>query len=209
MARIPSTAERWQFPKAGTRPCSTRADCGSWGSEWSLNQAASLVCDNLARMPCAPGKPIGPIFSQFGLCTKDQLPFYIKKQDFTWLLRRSLTRTIANGEVENNQPPSTDIPVWSEYNSIISSPMPLARVGNLILKAAPAHEWQTLLTILMEAQNMKMTVVGQNRRTVIKLDMGLYPPADDPSRSWAYNTFSWSATRRDGPTSHNWCIHRE
>ena len=45
------------------------------------------------------------------------------------------------------------------------------------LIAAPAHEWQTLLTILMQAQNIKTTVVGQNRRTVISLDMGLHQPA--------------------------------
>ena len=29
----------------------------------------------------------------------------------------------------------------------------------------------------MQAQNIKTTVVGQNRRTVISLDMGLYQPA--------------------------------
>ena len=59
----------------------------------------------------------------------------------------------------------------------MSSPMPLTRVGTPPLIAAPAHEWQTLLTILMQAQNIKTTVVGQNRRTVISLDMGLYQPA--------------------------------
>ena len=85
-------------------------------------------CDNLARMPCAPGKPVGPTFPQFGLCTEDQLPLYIKKQDFTWLLGSSFTRSITNGEAEEDLPPSTDIPVWSGYNSTISSPMPLTRV---------------------------------------------------------------------------------
>ena len=55
--------------------------------------------------------------------------------------------------------------------------MSLTRVGNPPLIAAPAHEWQTLLTILMQAQDIKTTVVGQNRRTVISLDMGLYQPA--------------------------------
>ena len=102
-------------------------------------------------------KPVGPTFPQFGLCTEDQLPLYIKKQDFTLLLGRSLTRTITNGEVEDDQPPSTDIPVWSGYNStiILSSPMPLTRVGTPPLIAAPAHEWQNLLTILMQVQNIK------------------------------------------------------
>ena len=84
---------------------------------------------------------------------------------------------ITNGEVEDDQTPSTDIPVWSGYNSTMSSPMPLTRVGTPPLIAAPAHEWQTLLTILMEAQNITTTVVGQKRRTVISPDMGLYQPA--------------------------------
>ena len=55
--------------------------------------------------------------------------------------------------------------------------MPLTRVGNPPRIAAPARELQTLLTVLMQAQNIKTTVVGQNRRTVISLDMGLYQPA--------------------------------
>lgn len=129
----------------------------------------------LLECPAAPGKPVGPTFPQFGLCTEDQLPLYIKKQDFTWLLGRSLTRMITNGEVKDNQPPSTNIPVWSGYNSTMSSPMPLTRVGTPPLVAAPAHEWQTLLTILMQAQNIKTMVVG--RRTVISLDKGLYQTA--------------------------------
>lgn len=59
----------------------------------------------------------------------------------------------------------------------MSSSMPLTQVGTPPLIAAPAHEWHTLLTILMQAQNIKTAVVGQNRRTVISLDMGLYQPA--------------------------------
>ena len=130
----------------------------------------------LLECPAPSGKPVGPTFPQFGLCTEDQLPLYIKKQDFTWLLGRSLTRTINNGEVEDDQPPSTNNPVWSGYNSTMNSPMPLTRVGIPPLITAPAHEWHTLLTILMQAQNIKMTVVGKNRRTVISFDMGLNQP---------------------------------
>ena len=128
----------------------------------------------LLECPAPLGNPVGPTFSQFGLCTEDQLPLYFKMQDFTWLLGRSLTRTITNGEVERRSAPCTDIPVWSGYNSTMSSCIPLTQVGTPPLIAAPAHEWQTLLTILMQAQNIKVKVVGQNRRTVISLDMGLY-----------------------------------
>ena len=75
--------------------------------------------------------PLVPPSPQFSLRTEDQLPLYIKKQDFTWLLGRSLTRKINNGEIEDDQPPSTDIPVWSGYNSTMRSPMPLTRLATL------------------------------------------------------------------------------
>ena len=52
--------------------------------------------------------------------------------------------------------------------------VPTSQYGNPPLIAAPAHEWQTLLTILMQVQNIKTAVVGKNRRTVISLDMRLY-----------------------------------
>ena len=108
----------------------------------SIRQLPESVT-TLLECPVPPGKPVGPTFPQFGLCTEDQLPLYIKKQDFTWLLGRSLTRTITKGEVEDDQPPNTDIPVWSGYNSTMSSSMPLTRVGTPPLISAPAHEWQT------------------------------------------------------------------
>ena len=41
---------------------------------------------SLLERPGPPGKPFGPTFPQFGLCTEDQRPLYIKKQDYTWLL---------------------------------------------------------------------------------------------------------------------------
>ena len=118
----------------------------------SIRQLPESVT-TLLECPAPPGKPVGPTFPQFGLCTEDQLPLYIKKQDFAWLLGRSLTRKITNGEAEDNQIPSSNIPVWSGYNSTMSSSMPLTRVGTPPLIAAPAHEWQTLLTILKQALN--------------------------------------------------------
>ena len=39
------------------------------------------------------------------------------------------------------------------------------------------QEWNTLLMILMQAQNVSTIVVGPERKTVIFLDMGLYLPA--------------------------------
>ena len=69
------------------------------------------------------------------------------------------------------------IHVWSAYNSHISSPTHVTKVGAPPLTAAPAHEWPTLLTILMQAQHITTKVVGPDRKAVISLDMGLYQPA--------------------------------
>ena len=52
--------------------------------------------------------------------------------------------------------------------------MPVTRVGTPPLIAAPAHQWNTILTVLMQAQTINVKVVGQQRKTVITLDMGLY-----------------------------------
>ena len=55
--------------------------------------------------------------------------------------------------------------------------MPVTRVGAPPLIAALAHQWNTILTVLMQAQAINVKVVGQQRKTVISLDMGLYMPA--------------------------------
>ena len=73
--------------------------------------------------------------------------------------------------------PNGNIPTWSAYHSLIADGLPLTRVGTPPLIAAPAHEWQTLLTVLMQAQGINTKVMGPDRKTVISLDMGLYKPA--------------------------------
>ena len=133
---------------------------------------------SLLECPEPPSKPIGRSYPQFGLFSVEQLPITIRKEDFAWLLSRSLTRTVSEENApEDVHSRSTDVPVWSGYNSMISERMPLTRVGTPPLVAAPAHEWQTLLTVLMQAQNINAKVMGPNRKTVISLDLGLYQPA--------------------------------
>ena len=43
--------------------------------------------------------------------------------------------------------------------------------------AAPAHEYQTLLTVIKQAEEINTVVVGPNRKVVITLDMALYERA--------------------------------
>ena len=51
------------------------------------------------------------------------------------------------------------------------------RIGAPSLVAHLAHEWNTLLTVLMRAQNISTMVLGPEKKTVISLDRGLYLPA--------------------------------
>ena len=117
----------------------------------------------------------------------------VRRQDFAWLIGRSLSKSQTDDTPEtetqisttstqasgsgNLLAKSTEVPVWSGFNSLVSDAMPGTRIGTPPLIAAPAHEWQTLLTVLMQAQNITTKVVGPTRKTVISLDMGLYQPA--------------------------------
>ena len=69
------------------------------------------------------------------------------------------------------------IPTWSGYQSTINSVMPVVRIGTPPLLAAPAHEWSTLLTSIMQAQGINAKVMGPSRKTVVTLDRGFYKPA--------------------------------
>lgn len=136
--------------------------------------------------PC----PATPLHPSFGLFSENEIPIKVSLQDFAWLLARNLTSTPANGEHEaSSEETNSDrsivpesatrvqVPVWSAFNSLVSDTMPVTRAGAPPLIAAPPHEWNTLLTVLMQAQKINAKVVGTDRKTVISLDMGLYQPA--------------------------------
>ena len=133
-------------------------------------------------LECAdpPAKPKSPIHPSFNLST-DELPITVKLKDFAWLLARSLTRApTSNGDDTNGEDSplsSSLVPLWSGYNSLVHEIVPVARIGSPPLLAAPAHEWSSLLTIFMQAQQITAHVVGPGRKTFISLDMGLYQPA--------------------------------
>lgn len=133
-------------------------------------------------LECAdpPAKPKSPTYPSFNLST-DELPITVKLKDFARLLAGSLTRVpTSNGDDTNGEDgpvSSSPVPVWSGYNSLVHETVPVAKIGFPPLLAAPAHEWSTLLTIFMQAQQITAHVVGPGRRTVLCLDMELYQPA--------------------------------
>ena len=78
---------------------------------------------------------------------------------------------------QEEEPRQSKIPLWSAYNSLVGKAMPVTRVDAFPLIAAPTREWKTLLTVLRQAQAINVKVIGQRRKTIISLDMGLYMPA--------------------------------
>ena len=50
--------------------------------------------------------------------------------------------------------------VCSAYNSVVGEAMPVTRVGPAPLIAAPAHPWNTILTVLMQAQAINIKAGG-------------------------------------------------
>jgi len=67
-----------------------------------------------------------------------------------------------------------NIPTWTAHNSLLASTKPLTEVNTLTLILAPAHQWQTFITVLKQTQQINYTVMGPNRKMVITLDMALY-----------------------------------
>lgn len=133
----------------------------------------------LLDCPEPPSKPTSTIFPNFTLQSVDQSTTSLSLPDTTWLLGRTIERSLMQPIEENSATPTTllNIPTWSGYNSLVNRVNPVTRIGAPPLLASPAHEWQTLLTILKQAQNIKTAVVGSSKKTVISLDMALYQPA--------------------------------
>ena len=137
----------------------------------------------LLECPEPSKKPTHPLHPAFGLFAEHEIPITVSQDDFAWLLARTLTREESGcDETSDNESQSvihqkTQVPVWSGYHSFLTDVIPVTRAGIPPLIAAPAHEWNTLLTVLMYAQTISTQVVGSERKTVISLDMGLYLPA--------------------------------
>ncbi|KAK3746101.1 hypothetical protein QZH41_015518, partial [Actinostola sp. cb2023] len=127
---------------------------------------------SVRQCPVPSSKPVTPVHPTFGLLAEHEIPITMSLNDFAWLLSRTL-----NGVQEENENDQAQVPVWSGYNSLVNEALPVTRVGAPPLLAYPAHEWNTLLTVLMQAQDISTKVVGTGKKTVISLDMGLYLPA--------------------------------
>ena len=84
-----------------------------------------------------------------------------------WIVATAWSRMEAGEE-------SSNIPGWAGYNSLLSESKPLTQVGALPLLPEVAHEWPNLLTVIMQASQLRMLAVGEDHPTVISFDMALY-----------------------------------
>jgi len=143
------------------------------------------ITTKLVDCPKPTAKPQSPSYASF--CVREGTNKSEYLPDVAWLMGRTLHRFEQKEDVlphpsseEHEEAVSAtpgQIPTWSAYHSLVSTKLPLTRVGTPPLIAAPAHEWNTLLTVLMQAQGISTKVVGPNHKTVVSLDMGLYKPA--------------------------------
>ena len=111
-------------------------------------------------------------YRNFSLFEEDELPITVRYEDLGWLLGRSRTPTS-----DDEEDKTSCVPVWAAYKSVIYDVIQTTRSAAPPLIAAPAHEWNTFLPLLKQAQNINISVAGPNRKTVITLDLGLYQPA--------------------------------
>jgi hypothetical protein len=71
-----------------------------------------------------------------------------------WMIASSLSRSAESAKGK--------IPGWAGYKSLVSSGQSRTLVGALPLLPEVAHEWSTMLTVMLQASQLKTLVVGQN-----------------------------------------------
>lgn len=87
-----------------------------------------------------------------------------------WIIAFALSR-------ERNIGEQSSLPGWAGFKSLVSSGQSLTQVGALPLLPEVAHEWSTMLTVILQASQLKKLVVGEEHPTVITFDMALYEKA--------------------------------
>ena len=88
-----------------------------------------------------------------------------EQNDLAWSVGNSIIRSRLE---------QVKIPTWAPYNfQVLSLTHQLTTVSMMPLLAAPAHEWSTMLTVLMQAQKITAVVMGENHKIVIMFDLHL------------------------------------
>lgn len=137
-----------------------------------LNEPKNLaiVPYHVPIMPCNKPKP-GPFVrkDKFIVNTIGVDESY-KLTTLGWIIALVLSRTKEGRE-------QSKIPGWAGFKSLMSSCQPVTQVGALPLLPEVAHEWPTILTVMLQASKLNTLVVGEAHPTVITFDMALYEKA--------------------------------
>ena len=86
---------------------------------------------------------------------------------FGWVVATTISRMGNKGELYK-------IPGWAGYSSLLSRSQPVTQVSALPLLPEVAHNWSTLMTVMMQAIKLKELAVGNDYPTVISFDLALY-----------------------------------
>ena len=122
-------------------------------------------------LQCYIPKNVQPKCSAYTLDTtpSNDVTKKAEQNDLAWSVGNSIIRSRLE---------QVKIPTWAPYNSqVLSLTHQLTTVSMMPLLAAPAHEWSTMLTVLMQAQKITAVVMGENHKTVITFDLQLYKKA--------------------------------
>ena len=122
-------------------------------------------------LQCYIPKNVQPKCSAYTLDTtpSNDVTKKAEQNDLAWSVGNSIIRSRLE---------QVKIPTWAPYNSqVLSLTHQLTTVSMMPLLAAPAHEWSTMLTVLMQAQKITAVVMGENHKTVITFDLQLYEKA--------------------------------
>ena len=119
-------------------------------------------------------------------------------------MSRTLTGRDAPSDDDNDDPP---VPVWSAYNSLVNKALHVTRVGAPPLLAHPAHEWSTLLTVLMRAQNISVRVVGPSHIARPWFVSARQTITDGPMRAQEHSPSTRRAACGYGYAEDHWFIY--
>ena len=84
-----------------------------------------------------------------------------KLTNLGWMIVFALSRS-------TDSESQSSIPGWAGYKSLVSSSQSLNQVSEVALPLLPevAHEWSTMLIVMLEASQLKSLAVGENHPTV-------------------------------------------
>ena len=126
----------------------------------------SVTPYHVHMMHCGKPKPLPAKRTDKFVTSKEMSGSYHLTQ-LGWIIATALSRM-------EPRKASSNIPGWVGYNSLLSESKPLTQVGALPLLPELAHEWSTLLTVIMQASQLRKLAVGEDHPAVISFDMALY-----------------------------------